>query len=221
MRAAMTSLQGPANPLPMLAPVGVFVFLAAALIVAPAPPPLAWLAPICFGAFASLILLWRSGSPVIVQSGISMLIITELLVIGVRCDGLGMRNVETKVSGAIESTDAPSGGTDAPVVGVSRVSIATTSPEADREADELSRRIQRDLPDHYSGGEIQGKLKVDRHAGNTRLALSWSVGPAGAAAWCGSTSVFASDAQAGIALLASEVVRKLAPRRDERPACRG
>jgi len=220
MRAAMTSLQGSANPLPMLAPVGLFVCFAAALVVAPAPPPLPWLAPICFGAFASLILLWRSGAPVIVQSGISMLIITELLVIGVRSDGLGMRNVETKVSGAIESGDAPSERIDAPVAGT-RVSIATLSAEADREADELSRRIQRELPDHYSAGDIQGRLRVDRHGGSTRLALSWSVGPAGSAAWCGSTSVFAADAQAGIALLASQVARKLTARRDTRPVCRG
>ncbi|HEX7692924.1 MAG TPA: hypothetical protein VF409_00435 [Sphingomonas sp.] len=217
----MTSLQGPANPWPMLAPVGLFVFFAAALVVAPAPPPIAWLAPICFGAFASLILLWRSGAPVIVQSGISMLIITELLVIGVRSDGLGMRHVETKVSGAIESSDAPSDRIEAPVAGASRVSIATASAEANREADELSRRIQRELPDHYSDGDIQGRLRVDRQGGNTRLALSWSVGPAGSAVWCGSTSVFASDAQAGIALLASQVARKLTARRDNRPACRG
>ncbi len=219
MRAAMTSSQGPAGPLAMLAPAGLFVFFSATLIVAPAPPPATWLVPICFGAFASLIMLWRSGAPVIVQSGLSMLIITELLIIGVRSDGLGMRNVETKVSGAIESTDSPSDRLDASPTGGPRVSITATSAEAGREADELSRRIQRELPDHYSDGEIRGNLRVDRYGADTRLALSWSVGPDGSAAWCGSTSVFASDAQAAIALLASQVARKLARRHGTRSGC--
>lgn len=219
MRAALTSSQGPASPLVMLAPAGLFVFFAATMVVAPKPPPVTWLVPICFGAFASLIMLWRSGAPVIVQSGLSMLIITELLIVGVRSDGLGMRNVETKVSGAIESSDAPSERLDAPTASGPRVSIATTSAEASREADELSRRIQRELPDHYSDGEIRGNLRVDRYGADTRLALSWSVGPDGSAAWCGSTSVFASDARAGIALLASQVARKLSGRRGARAGC--
>lgn len=219
MRAAMTSPQALPGPLLALGPVGLFVAIAAMLIVAPTPPPASWLVAICFGAFASLILLWRSGAPVIAQSGISMLIITELLMLGLRADGLGMRNVETKVSSAIDAPDSDPVRIDSPAGGAARVSISATSSDSSREADELSRRIQLELPDHPLEGEIQGDLKVDRRGKDTRLALSWSVGPAGAAAWCGSTSVFASDASTGIALLASQVVRKASTPRGTRGGC--
>jgi hypothetical protein len=202
-----------------LLPVALFVVVAAGLIVGRTPPPMTWLVPICFGAFASLILLWRSGAPVIAQSGISMLIIVELLMLGVRGDGLGLRNVETKVASATESNDAPSDRTDSPAGGTPRVSIAVKSADASRAADDLSRRIQQDLPEHFHDGEIRGDLKVDRYGAGTRLALSWSVGPAGSARWCGSTSVFASDAKAGIALLSAQVVTKLTPPRGARPGC--
>jgi hypothetical protein len=221
MRATTTSPQGLSGPWLALAPVGLFMVAAAALVVARTPAPTAWLAPICFGAFASLILLWRSGMPVAVQSGMSMVIIVELLLVGVRSDPLGMRGVEGKVSTAIASTDADSiapeiSGTAAPA---SRVSITTASADAAREADELSRRIQQELAAHPHDGEIQGDLKIDRLGADTRLALSWSVGPTGSAKWCGSTSVFAADAQSGVALLAAEVARKLSPRRGARAGC--
>jgi len=220
MHAATISPQGLQRPLLALAPVGLFVVVAAGLIVAKAPPPLTWLAPICFGAFASLILLWRSGAPVIVQSAISMLIIVELLLLGIRSDGLGMRNVNAQVSSAIESSGTPSDDTHDPA-GAPHVSIAVTSAEASRDADELSRRIQMELADRYHDGEIRGDLKIDRLGADTRLALSWSVGDVGDAAWCGSTSVFADDTQAGIALLASEVARKLTARPGARTGCGG
>lgn len=216
---ATTYAHGPTGRLPALVPVGVFVIVGAGLIVGRTPPPATWLVAICFGAFASLILLWRSGAPVFVQSGISMLIIVELLLLGVRSDALGMRNVETKVATASDSTDAPSEKADGPTVSAPRVSIATTSADASRDADALSRRLQQELPADLSGKEIQGDLKVDRYGADTRLALSWSVGPAGSATWCGSTSVFASDAQAGIALLASAVTRKLSARPGSRAGC--
>jgi hypothetical protein len=197
-----------------------FVVVAAVLIVRRAPPPMMWLAPICFSAFASLILVWRSGAPVFAQSGLSMLVITELMMVGVRSDALGMRQVEGKVSTAIASSGAegsdPNATTLAPP---SRVSIATTSTDAAREADDLSRRIQRDLPEHLRNSEIRGDLKVDRLRSDTRLALSWSIGPAGSATWCGSTSVFAADAQAGVALLAAEVAKRLSPPPGARAAC--
>jgi hypothetical protein len=194
-----------------------FVVVAAVLIVGRTPPPSMWLAPICFGAFASLILVWRSGAPVFVQSGLSMLVITELMMVGVRSDALGLRRVESNVSTA--SAEAAEGSPANAAVPVSRVSIATSSVDAAREADELSRRIQQNLPEHLRNSEIQGELKVDRLRLDTRLALSWSIGPAGSATWCGSTSVFAADAQAGVALLAAEVARRLSPPPGARPAC--
>ncbi len=225
MRGATTSSHNSSNPWPALAPVGLFLVVAAVLVVGRTPPSMTWLAPICFGAFASLILLWRSGAPVAVQSGLSLLVIVELLMVSVRSDALGMRGVESKVSTAIASSDDGSGDTSAPaaatVAPAARVSIATTSAEAAREADDLSRRIQQSLPDHLRNSEIQGELKVDRLNSNTRFALSWSVGPAGSAAWCGSTSVFAADAQAGVALLAAEVAKRMTPRRGARAACGG
>jgi hypothetical protein len=219
MRAAMTSSNGVQGRLLALAPVGLFVVGGAVLIVARTPPPVMWLAPIAFGAFASLILLWRSGAPVIAQSGVSMMIIVELLMLGVRSDGLGMRGVETKVSTAIASTGAPSDTITSQSSGASRVSIAAASADAAREADELSRRIQQELPAHLRDSDIQGDLKMDRLGADTRLALSWSVGPAGRATWCGSTSVFASDTQTGIALLATQVARRLIARDGARPGC--
>lgn len=215
---AMTTSRHHAGRLPTLAPVGLFVAVAAALIVAPTPPPAAWLAAVCFGAFASLILLWRSGAPVAAQSGISVLIIVELLLLGLRGDGLGMRNVETRVSTAITAPDDPSDRVDQPADAASRVAIAASAADARREADELARRIQQELPAHLRDSEIQGDLKVERSRSDTRIALSWSVGPAGRATWCGSTSVFASDTHAGIALLAAEVARKLT-RRGAAPGC--
>jgi hypothetical protein len=197
-----------------------FVVVAAVLIVGPTPPSAMWLAPICFGTFASLILLWRSGAPVFVQSGLSMLVITELMMVGVRSDALGMRRVEGKVSGAIASSDAEGNGPSAATpLAASRVSIATTSTNASGEADDLSRRIQQDLPEHLRNSEIRGELKVDRLRSDTRLALSWSLGPAGSATWCGSTSVFAADTRAGVALLAAEVVKRLSPPPGARAAC--
>ena len=221
MRNATASPHGLSNPWPALAPVGLFLVVAAALIVGRTSPSMTWLAPICFGAFASLILLWRSGAPVFVQSGLSLLIIVELLMVSVRSDPLGMRGVESNVSTAIASSDAEPTDTSAAtaVAPASRVSIATTSADAAREADDLSRRIQQSLPDRLRDSEIQGELKVDRLSSDTRLALSWSVGPAGSAVWCGSTSVFAADAQAGIALLAAEVAKRMAPRRGGRAGC--
>jgi hypothetical protein len=194
-----------------------FVVVAAVLIVGRTPPPPMWLAPICFGAFASLILVWRSGAPVFVQSGLSMLVITELMLVGVRSDALGLSRVESSVATA--SAEAAAGSPANEVAPVSRVSIATSSGDAAREADELSRRIQQNLPEHLRNSEIQGELKVDRLRSDTRLALSWSVGPAGSATWCGSTSVFAADARAGVALLAAEVARRLSPPPGARPAC--
>jgi len=221
MRPTATFSPGPSSPWPALAPVGLFLVVAAVLIVGRTPPPMMWLAPMCFGAFASLILVWRSGAPVFVQSGVSMLVITELMMVGVRSDALGMRQVEGQVSTAIASSDAGDRGpavatTPAPA---SRVSIATTSTDAAGEADDLSRRIQQNLPEHLRNSEIRGELKVDRLRSDTRLALSWSVGPAGSATWCGSTSVFAADAQAGVALLAAEVAKRLSPPPGARPAC--
>lgn len=220
MRRTATFSPGPSSPWPALAPVGLFVVVAAVLIIRRAPPPMIWLAPICFSAFASLILVWRSGAPVFAQSGLSMLVITELMMVGVRSDALGMRQVEGKVSTAIASSDAeggdPSPATPAPA---SHVSIATTSTDAAREADDLSRRIQQNLPEHLRNSEIRGDLKVDRLRSDTRLALSWSIGPAGSATWCGSTSVFAADAQAGVALLAAEVAKRLSPPPGARAAC--
>jgi len=220
MRPTAIFSPGPSSPWPALAPVGLFVVAAAALIVGRTPPPAIWLAPVCFGAFASLILLWRSGAPVFAQSGLSMLVITELMMVGVRSDALGMRQVEGKVSTAIASSD-PEGGdraasTPAPV---SRVSIVTTSMDTASDADDLSRRIQQNLPEHLRNSEIRGELKVDRLRTDTRLALSWSLGPAGSATWCGSTSVFAADARAGVALLAAEVAKRLSPPPGARPAC--
>ena len=224
MRSATTSSHGLSSPWPALAPVGLFLVAAAALIVGRAPPPMTWLASICFGAFASLILLWRSGAPVLAQSGLSMLVIVELLMVGVRSDALGMRRVESKVSTAVASSDAEPAAASAATAGTpaaSRVSIATTSADAARDADDLSRRIQQELPDRLRGSEIQGELKVDRLGSDTRLALSWSVGPAGSATWCGSTSVFAADAQAGVARLAAEVAKRMAPRPGARAGCGG
>jgi hypothetical protein len=221
MRSASTSSHGSSNPWPALAPVGLFMVVAAALVVGRTPPPMTWLAPICFGAFASLILLWRSGAPVFIQSALSMLVIVELLMVSVRSDALGMRRVESKVSTAVASSDAePTDASAATTVApASHVAIATTSADAAREADDLSRRIQQSLPDHLRNSEIQGELKVDRLKSDTRFALSWSVGPAGSATWCGSTSVFAADAQAGVALLAAEVAKRMAPRPGARAAC--
>jgi hypothetical protein len=221
MRSASTFSHAPSNPWPALAPVGLFLVVAAVLVVGRVSPPMTWLAPICFGAFASLILLWRSGAPVFAQSGLSMLVIVELLMVGVRSDALGMRGVESKVSTAVASSDAaPTEASAATAVApASRVSIATTSAGAARDADDLSRRIQQSLPDHLRNSEIQGDLKVDRLNSDTRLALSWSVGPAGNATWCGSTSVFAADAQAGVALLAAEVAKRLSPRGGARTGC--
>jgi hypothetical protein len=196
-----------------------FAIVAAMLIVGRTPPPAMWLAPICFGAFASLILVWRSGAPVFAQSGLSMLVITELMLVGVRSDALGMRQVEGKMSTAIASSDAEGTDPGAATTPASRVSIATTSTDAASEADDLSRRIQQNLPEHLRNSEIRGDLKVDRLSSDTRLALSWSIGPAGSATWCGSASVFAADARAGVALLAAEVVRRLSPPPGARPAC--
>ncbi|HEX7851571.1 MAG TPA: hypothetical protein VF485_17705 [Sphingomonas sp.] len=214
MRSATMSSHGRSSPSLALVPVGLFLVVAAILVVGRAPPPPMWLAPICFGAFASLILLWRSGAPVFVQSGLSLLVIVELLMVSVRSDALGMRGVESKVSTAVASSDAePAEARPATVVApASRVSIATTSADAAHNADDLSQRIQQNLPDHLRNSEIQGELKVDRLNSDTRLALTWSVGPAGSATWCGSTSVFAADAQAGVALLAKEVARRMSPR---------
>jgi len=218
MRPTATFSPGPSSPWPALAPVGLFIVAAAVLIVGRTPPPAMWLAPICFGAFASLILVWRSGAPVFVQSGVSMLVITELMMVGVRSDALGMRRVEGKVSTAIASSSAdPDAATV--VAPASRVSIATTSTDAAHEADDLSRRIQQNLPEHLRNSEIRGELKVDRLRSDTRLALSWSIGPAGSATWCGSTSVFAADAQAGVALLAAEVAKRLSPPPGAHPGC--
>src|SRR3954464_9888215 len=104
MRPTATFSPGPSSPWPALAPVGLFLVVAAVLIVGRTPPSGMWLAPICFGAFASLILLWRSGAPVFAQSGLSMLVITELMMVGVRSDALGMRRVESNVSTAIASS---------------------------------------------------------------------------------------------------------------------
>ena len=221
MRPTATFSPGPSSPWPALAPVGLFLVVAAVLIVGRTPPPMMWLAPICFSAFASLILVWRSGAPVFAQSGLSMLVIAELMMVGVRSDALGMRQVEGKVSTAIASSDEGANGpgaatTPAPV---SRVSIATTSSDAAGEADDLSRRIQQDLPEHLRNREIRGDLKVDRLSSDTRLVLSWSVGPAGSATWCGSTSVFAADAKAGVALLAAEVAKRLSPPPGARAGC--
>jgi hypothetical protein len=195
-----------------------FLVVAAVLIVGRTPPSGMWLAPICFGAFASLILLWRSGAPAFAQSGLSMLVITELMMVGVRSDALGMRRVESNVSTAIASSG---GEPDAAAVTAptSRVSIATTSTGAAHEADDLSRAIEQNLPEHLRNSEIRGDLKVDRLRSDTKLALSWSVGPAGRATWCGSTSVFAADPQAGVALLATEVVKRLSPPPGARPGC--
>ena len=205
MRPTATFSPGPSSPWPALAPVGLFVVVAAMLIVGRTPPSGMWLAPICFGAFASLILVWRSGAPVFAQSGLSMLVIAELMMVGVRSDALGMRQVEGKVSTAIaasdaEGNDARTTTTPAPA---SHVSIATTSTDAASEADDLSRSIQQNLPEHLRNSEIRGDLKVDRLRSDTRLALSWSIGPAGSATWCGSNSVFAAYAKAGVALLAA------------------
>lgn len=217
MRPTATFSPGPSSPWPALAPVGLFVVVAAVLIVGRTPPPAMWLAPICFGAFASLILVWRSGAPVFVQSGLSMLVITELMMVGVRSDALGLRRVESNVSTA--SAEAAEGGPATTPAPASRVSIATTSTDAAREADDLSRRIQQNLPEHLRNSEIRGELKVDRLRSDTRLALSWSVGPAGSATWCGSTSVFAADAQAGVALLAAEVAKRMSPPPGARAGC--
>jgi hypothetical protein len=220
MRSVATFSPRPISPWPALAPVGVFVVAAAALIVEPTPPPMIWLAPTCFGAFASLILVWRSGAPVFVQSSLSMLVIVELMIVGVRSDALGMRRVESNVSMAsAASAEAAEASAVAAAVPLSRVSIATSSAEATHEAEELSRRIQQDLPEHLRNSEIRGDLKVDRLRSDTRLALSWSIGPAGSATWCGSTSVFAADAQAGVALLAAEVAKRLSPPPGARPGC--
>jgi hypothetical protein len=219
MRPTATFSPGPSSPWPALAPVGVFVVVAAVLIVGRTPPPMMWLAPMCFGAFASLILVWRSGAPVFMQSGVSMLVITELMMVGVRSDALGMRQVEGKVSTAIASSDAEGSAPTVATTPASRVSIATTSTGAAGEADDLSRRIQQNLPEHLRNSEIRGELKVDRLRSDTRLALSWSIGPAGSATWCGSTSVFAADAQAGVALLAAEVTKRLSPPPGARPGC--
>jgi hypothetical protein len=155
------------------------------------------------------------------QSGLSLLVIIDLLMVGVRSDALGMRRVESNISTAVASSDAePAAASETTMVGpASHVSIATTSAEATREADDLSRRIQQSLPDHLRNSEIQGELKVDRFNSDTRLALSWSVGPAGSATWCGSTSVFATDAQAGVALLAAEVAKRMSPRPGARSGC--
>jgi hypothetical protein len=223
MRSVATFSPRPISPWPALAPVGVFVVVAAALIVGPMPPPM-WLAPICFGAFASLILVWRSGAPVFAQSGLSMLVIVELMIVGVRSDALGMRRIENNVSAAsAASAEAAEAAAEASaaarVLPVSRVSIATSSADAAREADELSRRIQQNLPEHLRNSEIHGDLKVDKLRSDVRLALSWSLGPAGGATWCGSTSVFAADAQAGVALLAAEVAKRLSPPPGARPGC--
>jgi hypothetical protein len=195
----------------------VFLVVAAVLIVGRTPPPMMWLAPMCFGAFASLILVWRSGAPVFMQSGVSMLVITELMLVGVRSDALGMRQVEGKVSTAIASSEGS--GPAVATTPASRVSIATTSTGAAGEADDLSRRIQQNLPEHLRNSEIRGELKVDRLRSDTRLALSWSIGPAGSATWCGSTSVFAADPRAGVALLAAEVTKRLSPPPGARPGC--
>jgi hypothetical protein len=222
MRSVATFSPRPISPWPALAPVGVFVVAAAALIVGPMPPPM-WLAPICFGAFASLILVWRSGAPVFAQSGLSMLVIVELMIVGVRSDALGLRRVESNVSAAsaasTQATEAAEASAAPRVLPASRVSIATSSADAAREADELSRRIQQNLPEHLRNSEIHGELKVDKLRSDTRLALSWSLGPAGGATWCGSTSVFAADAQAGVALLAAEVAKRLSPPPGARPGC--
>ena len=221
MRPTATFSPAPSSPWPALAPVGLFVVAAAVLIVGRTPPPAMWLAPVCFGAFASLILLWRSGAPVFVQSGMSMLVITELMVVGVRSDALGMRKVEGQVSTAIASSGTEGGdpGASTTPAPASRVSIATTSTDAASEADDLSRKIQQNLPEHLRNSEIRGDLKVDRLRSDIRLALSWSLGPAGSATWCGSTSVFAADARAGVALLAAEVAKRLSPPPGARPAC--
>jgi hypothetical protein len=221
MRSATMSSHGLSSPWLALVPVGLFLVVAAILVVGRAPPPPMWLAPICFGAFASLILLWRSGAPVSVQSSLSLLVIVELLMVSVRSDALGMRGVESKISTAVASSDAGPVDTSAAttVAPASRVSIVTTSAGAARDADDLSRTIQQNLPDHLRSSEIQGELKVDRFKSDTRLALSWSVGPAGSATWCGSTSVFAADAQAGVKLLAAEVAKRLSPPRGARPGC--
>ena len=77
MRRTVTFSPGPSSPWPALVPVGLFVAIATILIVGRTPPPMMWLAPMCFGAFASLILVWRSGAPAFAQSGLSMLVITE------------------------------------------------------------------------------------------------------------------------------------------------
>jgi hypothetical protein len=221
MRHTATFSPGPSSPWPALAPVGLFVIVAAVLIVGRTPPSAIWLAPVCFGAFASLIVLWRSGAPVFVQSGLSMLVIVELMIVGVRSDALGLRQVESQVSTATAASDADGNapGSAATAAPASHVSIVTTSTDAAREADELSRRIQQDLPEHLRDSEITGELKVDRLRSDTRLGLSWSIGPAGSATWCGSSSVFAADARAGVALLAAEVARRLSPPPGARPAC--
>jgi hypothetical protein len=220
MRSVATFSPRPISPWPALAPVGVFVVAAAAVIVGPTTPPMMWLAPICFGAFASLILVWRSGAPVFAQSGLSMLVIVELMIVGVRSDALGIRRVGNDVSTASAASAAAAEASAATaVVPVSRVSIATSSADAAHEAQELSRRIRQDLPEHLRNSEIQGDLKIDRLRSDIRLALSWSVGPAGSATWCGSTSVFAADAQAGVALLAAEVAKRLSPPPGARPGC--
>jgi len=221
MRGAVTFSPQVSNPWPALAPVGLFMVVAAVLAVGRTPPPMAWLAPICFGAFASLILVWRSGTPVFVQSGLSMFVIVELLVVGVRSDALGMRQVESSVSSASASAADMSdpARTAAAILPVSRVAISPSSTDAAREADELSRRIQQDLPEHLRNSEIQGELKVERRSSDNKLALSWSIGPAGSATWCGSTSVFAADTHAGVALLAAQVARRLSPPPGARPAC--
>lgn len=213
MRGAATSSPDPSSPWPALAPVGLFLVAAAVLIVGPTPPSMAWLAPICFGAFASLILLWRSGAPVFVQSGLSMLVITELMMVGMRGDALGMRGVESSVATASASsgTEPAEAVAATAIMPGARVSIATSSADAARAADDLARQIQQDLPEHLRRSEIQGDLKVDRLNSDTRLALSWSVGPAGSATWCGSTSVFAADTHAGVALLAAQVARRMSP----------
>jgi len=220
MRPTATFSPGPSSPWPALAPVGLLVIVAAMLIVGRTPPATIWLAPICFGAFASLILVWRSGAPVFVQSGLSMLVITELMMVGARSDALGMRQVEGKMSTAIASSDAGGNGPGAAITPApSRVSIATTSPGAAGEADGLSRGIQQNLPEHLRNSEIHGELKVDRLRSDTRLALSWSIGSAGASTWCGSTTVFAADTQAGVALLAAEVAKQLSPPPGARAGC--
>lgn len=218
MRRTATFSPGPSSPWPALAPVGLFLVAAGVLIVQRTPPPAMWLAPICFGAFASLILLWRSGAPVFVQSGLSMLVITELMMVGVRSDALGLRRVESNVATASAASAAEADEASA-VAPPSRVSIVTSSADAARDADDLSRRIQQNLPEHLRNSEIQGELKVDRLRSDTKLALSWSIGPAGSATWCGSTSVFAADARAGVALLAAEVAKRLSPPPGARAAC--